>query len=80
MRMKTRCVAGSRNRIETRGERELAEFWCDRLDVVALAANFTNYRIWLIAPEGFNNEALDLLRSRGAIGSSPKQPSFLANT
>src|SRR6476620_10055040 len=54
-------------------ERDLVEFWCDRLDVVALSAGFRTSRIWLIAPEGFTDDALDLLRGRGAYGSSRKQ-------
>jgi serine/threonine-protein kinase RsbW len=58
--------------------RELTEFWCDRLEMVALMCNFQNYRLWLIAPEGFTSEALEVLQSRNAFGSSRRQFSLLA--
>lgn len=53
--------------------REVAEFWCDRLEVVALVCNFPKYKLWLIAPEGFSGEAQAVLRERNALGSSRKQ-------
>lgn len=53
--------------------RELAEFWCDRLEMAAIMCDFRNYRIWLVSPEGFTDEALDILRQRQAHGSSRKQ-------
>jgi serine/threonine-protein kinase RsbW len=52
---------------------ELAEFWCDRLEMVALNCGFREYRIWLVAPEGFDPEAIEVLRGRNANGSSRKQ-------
>ena len=58
--------------------RELAEFWCDRLEMVALMCNFSNYRIWLITPEGFSPEAIEILKQREAFGSSRKQVELLA--
>ncbi len=57
--------------------KELAEFWCDRLEMVALMCNFLNYRLWLIAPEGFSAEALEVLRRRNAYGSSRRQVELL---
>jgi serine/threonine-protein kinase RsbW len=57
--------------------KELTEFWCDRLEMVALMCNFPNYKIWLVAPEGFAPEAIAVLRSRGAFGSSKKQVELL---
>ena len=57
--------------------RDLAEFWCDRLEMVALMCNFQNYKIWLVAPEGFAPDAIELLRSRDALGSSRKQVELL---
>ena len=57
--------------------RELAEFWCDRLEMAALFCDFTRFRIWLIAPEGFTPEALESLNARNAIGSSRKQTELL---
>ena len=53
--------------------RELTEFWCDRLEAAARECEFERFRIWLIAPEGFNSEALKALRSRNAIGSNHAQ-------
>lgn len=57
--------------------RDLTEFWCDRLEMVALMCNFTNYKIWLTAPEGFAPEALEILKRRNAFGSSRKQVELL---
>ena len=57
--------------------RELAEFWCDRLEMVALMCNFSNYKVWMIAPEGFSPEAVEMLRQRGAYGSSRRQVGYL---
>ncbi len=57
--------------------RELTEFWCDRLEMVALMCNFLNYKLWLVAPEGFSPEAVEILRQRNALGSSKKQVDLL---
>ncbi|MGD9562462.1 MAG: ATP-binding protein [Pyrinomonadaceae bacterium] len=57
--------------------RELAEFWCDRLEMVALMCNFRKYRVWMIAPEGFTPEAVDMLRQRGAYASGRRQVGYL---
>lgn len=59
--------------------RELAEFWCDRLEMVALMCNFLKYKLWLIAPEGFSPEAAEILQSRNAFGSSRRQIDLLVN-
>lgn len=59
--------------------KEIAEFWCDRLEMVALMCNFLNYKIWLVAPEGFTPEACEVLQSRDAYGSSRKQVELLIN-
>jgi len=53
--------------------KEVTEFWCDRLEMVALMCNFSKYKIWLVAPEGFSPEALEILKQRNAYGSSRKQ-------
>lgn len=58
-------------------KKDLAEFWCDRLEMVALMCNFPNYKIWLVAPEGFAPDAIEVLNSRGALGSSKKQVELL---
>lgn len=57
--------------------RELTEFWCDRLEMAAVSCNFPNFKLWLISPEGFAPDALDVLRERGAFGSSRKQVDLL---
>ncbi|HVF30323.1 MAG TPA: ATP-binding protein [Pyrinomonadaceae bacterium] len=57
--------------------RDLAEIWCDRLEAAALRCNFARFRVWLISPEGFSAEALELLRIRGAYGSSRRQLGLL---
>jgi serine/threonine-protein kinase RsbW len=53
--------------------------WCDRLDQAAAASGFSNHRIWLVAPEGFSDGALDLLSERKGIGSSRRQVDLLRN-
>ncbi len=58
-------------------KRDLAAFWCDRLEMAAEAGELSNYRIWLIAPEGFDDEAVALLNERNANGSSRKQVDLL---
>jgi serine/threonine-protein kinase RsbW len=58
--------------------RDLTEFWCDRLEMVAVMCNFTRYRLWLIAPEGFSAEATEVLRGRGAYASSRRQAELFA--
>ncbi len=57
---------------------DIARFWCDRLEMVALMCDFMNYRLWLIAPEGFSVEAFEVLNQRNAIGSSRQQVELLA--
>ncbi len=55
----------------------LTEFWCDRLEMAAVSCDFRDYRIWLIAPEGFAPEALEILRQRSGCGSSRRQVELL---
>ncbi len=59
--------------------KELTEFWCDRLEMVALMCNFPKNQIWLVAPEGFSPEAMEVLSQRNAFGSSKKQVELLIN-
>jgi serine/threonine-protein kinase RsbW len=56
---------------------ETAEFWCDRLEMAAANSGFENFTIWLVAPEGFSEEALDVLEKRNALGSSRQQAEML---
>jgi anti-sigma regulatory factor (Ser/Thr protein kinase) len=54
--------------------RELAEFWCDRLEMAAAAAGDSPAtQLWIIAPEGFTDDACIMLRERRAWGSSRRQ-------
>ena len=39
--------------------------------------NFLNFKVWLVAPEGFSPEASEVLRKRNAYGSSKKQIKLL---
>ena len=57
--------------------REVAEFWCDRLEAAAVMCDFKVFRLWLISPEGFTPDALDSLKRRNAYGSSRRQVSLL---
>ncbi|MEQ1603448.1 MAG: ATP-binding protein [Pyrinomonadaceae bacterium] len=58
--------------------RDLVQFWCDRLEMAALNSNFEDHQIWLIAPEGFDDDAVAALEERSAFGSSRKQVELLA--
>jgi serine/threonine-protein kinase RsbW len=58
-------------------DRETAEGWCERLRDVAEANDIRNYRIWLIANEGFSDGALNAMSAYNAIGSSRSQAMML---
>ena len=51
--------------------------WCDRLERAARAMEYTNYKIWLVAPEGFSDGSLDILAERNGFGSSRRQAELL---
>ena len=57
--------------------RDVVEFWCDRLEMVAAHCDFSRVQLWLVAPEGFAPDALAVLRERNAIGSSRRQAEML---
>ncbi|HEX8566710.1 MAG TPA: ATP-binding protein [Pyrinomonadaceae bacterium] len=57
---------------------ELTEFWLDRLEAVAVFCNFRRAQFWLVAPEGFSEEASRLLDARAAFSSSRRQVELLA--
>lgn len=63
------------SKLEAAGE--TAEFWCDRLEMVAANCGFQQYKVWLVAPEGFAPDAVAVLRGRNAFGSSRKQVDLL---
>jgi serine/threonine-protein kinase RsbW len=52
---------------------ELVEEWLGKLEALARQSAFIRTQIWLIANEGFSEEALDQLRQRSAFGSSRQQ-------
>ncbi len=54
-----------------------AEFWCDRLEMAAVNAGCEQFRVWLIAPEGFDDEAREILAERNALGTSRQQIELL---
>jgi serine/threonine-protein kinase RsbW len=47
--------------------------------MVAVVSDFRNVRFWLVAPEGFAPDALEVLADRGAFGSNRKQVELLIN-
>ena len=57
--------------------KDRAEFWCDRLEMVAVTCGFEDHRIWLVSPEGFDDEAMEVLGRRNAFGSSRIQAEML---
>lgn len=65
--------------VESKLEADAAttEFWLDRMEMLAAHCNFANYRIWLVSSEGFNDEAMRAIRSRGAYSSSRAQVELL---
>ncbi len=56
---------------------ELAEFWCDRLEMAAIMCGFENFKLWLVATEGFSPEALEILSRRECYSSSRRQVELL---
>lgn len=57
---------------------ELVDQWLGLLGDLALKAGFRKTQVWLIANEGFSDEAAELLRANDAYGSSRQQFEFLA--
>ncbi|MFN2514974.1 MAG: ATP-binding protein [Pyrinomonadaceae bacterium] len=53
--------------------REPTGTWLDRLESLARKSGFLRTQFWLIANEGFSLDASELLRDRGAYGSSQLQ-------
>ena len=58
-------------------DRDLTEIWCERLERLARNAGFTRTRIWLIANEGFSEEALLAMSKRDGYASSRQQVELL---
>jgi serine/threonine-protein kinase RsbW len=57
---------------------ELVEQWLELLNDLALKAGFRKTQVWLIANEGFSEEATELLRANAAYSSSRQQFELLA--
>jgi serine/threonine-protein kinase RsbW len=53
--------------------------WLHLFESVATQSGFLRTQMWLIANEGFSAEATELLRARGAYGSSRRQFELLAS-
>ncbi len=68
-------------RVESKLEANAAvvQKWLDLLDGVARKSGLIRAQIWLIANEGFAPEAIELLLSRQAFGSSRQQFDILAD-
>jgi serine/threonine-protein kinase RsbW len=58
-------------------EADIAELWYDRLDGLGRVYGFRRYQIWLIATEGFSEEACNLLSARKVFTSSDVQLELL---
>ncbi|MBX3245098.1 MAG: ATP-binding protein [Acidobacteria bacterium] len=56
---------------------ELAEFWCDRLEMAAEMCGFERFKLWLVSPEGFDEPAMSILRERSCHSSSRRQVELL---
>ena len=57
--------------------RGITEVWCDRLMNAARACGWNRVRLWLVATEGFTDEANELLAARHAYSSSRRQLELL---
>ncbi|HWN11814.1 MAG TPA: ATP-binding protein [Pyrinomonadaceae bacterium] len=57
---------------------DLTRLWLDRLEAVANRRIFLRIQIWLIANEGFDEQAYNLLKARGAYASSQQQFELLS--
>lgn len=59
-------------------DRTLVQTWCDRLEALARRSGFIRTQTWLIANEGFADEASAMLREREAFYSSKQQFELLS--
>lgn len=57
---------------------DVARAWVERFESLADKLGFSRFQIWLIANEGFTEEASRLLARRKALGSSRQQLEILA--
>jgi serine/threonine-protein kinase RsbW len=59
-------------------ERELAELWYDRMQMLGSSCDFTRVQVLLVATEGFSTGASAFLEERQAFGVSRQQMELLA--
>jgi serine/threonine-protein kinase RsbW len=57
--------------------KELAEEWCALLESIAVKNGFTHTRIWLVANEGFTDDAVAVIKARAGYCSSRQQLELL---
>lgn len=57
--------------------RELTEVWCKHLTDIAKSCEFERFQVWLIASEGFDQEAMSFLEAASFLSSSRRQMEFL---
>jgi serine/threonine-protein kinase RsbW len=57
--------------------RGITEIWCNRLEALARSCAFPRIKLWLIAPEGFTDEAILLLNEKAALHSSRQQFQYI---
>lgn len=57
---------------------ELTAEWCERLESIAREAKFHRFKLWLVSPEGFSDEAEKVLRKHHAYNSSRRQIDLLS--
>ena len=63
--------------VKLEAARDVTEFWCDWLEMVAQSCGFPSFKVWIVSPEGFQPEALEFLEKRKAFGSSRRQVEML---
>jgi serine/threonine-protein kinase RsbW len=59
--------------------RSLVETWCDRLQASSRACGFTRVKFWLVASEGFSDDAIRVLNDRQVYNSSRQQFELIAS-
>jgi serine/threonine-protein kinase RsbW len=69
-------IAKVESKLEAR--HALVEKWLELLEAIARQSGFIRTQVWLIANEGFSDEASALLRERKAFGSNQQQFQLLS--
>jgi serine/threonine-protein kinase RsbW len=58
--------------------RGIAEIWTDRLEDLGRSCGFSRTQLWLVAPEGFSDDAITFLNERRVYTSSNQQIELLS--